>query len=206
MTTMDSNCIDWFKGTDDAKRKTINNAMTLDFSVLCLNVRGDGNLGNMIRTACLYGCKNFYLAGRKKWDKRYSVGAHHYMDVEFVDGVYDVTIDTHHELECECGSCKKVDNEVLLRFIIQNNFTPCFVEQGGTCILEPTWKKTIENPLFIYGNETSGVPIETIRYIRNRLPSTQLLSIPQMGIMRSHNVATTMTIVLWEYARDKMMM
>lgn len=169
--------------------------------VLCLNVTGDVNVGNMIRTACLYGCRTFFLAGRKRWDRRGSVGANHYIDVVYLPCIFDVIIDTHHELCCSCGKCKKVNNEALLEFLKRYNMTPCFVEQGGINIVDKVWKKTVRRPVFIYGNENSGIPRETINYIKQYIPETVVLSIPQIGIMRSHNVTTACTIALWEYIR-----
>jgi tRNA G18 (ribose-2'-O)-methylase SpoU len=32
-----------------------------------------------------------------------------------------------------------------------------------------------------------------------------VVSVPQLGIMRSHNVATACSIVLWEYNRQRLM-
>jgi tRNA G18 (ribose-2'-O)-methylase SpoU len=201
---MDWNCLDWFKGVPNDARQAIHAHMTSDVSVLCFNVQGDANLGTMMRTACLMGCRTLYLAGRKKWDKRYSVGAHHYIDVEHVPDLFHVRIDTHHELDCHCGQCKTVDVPAFISFLQAHGFTPCFIEQGGQSILDPVWKKTVERPLFIYGNEHHGIATETIRAVRQAIPSTLVLSIPQQGMMRSHNVSTACTIVLWEYIREKM--
>lgn len=198
---MEYNCLDWLKPASSSDRRAANQQMSNDIAILCLNVQGDANLGNMMRTACLFGAHTFYLAGRKKWDKRYSVGAHHYMDVVYLPDVFHVRIDTHHPLECTCGVCKTVDNTMLIDFLKNKNYTPCFIEQGGTQICDPVWKHTIANPIFIYGNETNGIPQETLRQVRRAIPTTQILSIPQHGVMRSHNVATTCTIALWEYFR-----
>jgi tRNA(Leu) C34 or U34 (ribose-2'-O)-methylase TrmL len=55
--------------------------------------------------------------------------------------------------------------------------------------------------MFIYGNESHGIPYHVIQKIKTAIPDTMIVSVPQLGIMRSHNVATTCTIVLWEYAR-----
>lgn len=200
----DYNCIDWFKHYPSEKRKEIHNHLTDDFAVLCLNVCGDANLGNMIRTASLFGCHHFFLAGRKKWDKRYSVGAHHYMDVSFLPNIFDVTIDTHHDIECRCGGCKTINHDALVKFLNDEMFTPVFIEQGGSIIQDDVWKKVVKRPIFIYGNETSGIPSSTIQFVKRAIPDTLVLSIPQMGIMRSHNVATTCSIVIWEYMRNKM--
>ena len=174
------------------------------FSVLCLNVTGDANLGNMIRTSCLMGCKNFYIAGRKIWDKRYSVGAHHYMNVHHLPEIYHTTIDTHHNLDCKCGECKTIAVNNLIAFIKEIGMRPVFIEQGGTNALEKTWKMGSTPPIFIYGNESNGIPMSVIREVKDAISDTTVVSVPQLGIMRSHNVATTCTITLWEFARGHM--
>jgi len=195
------NCLDVLKTQSAQKRHDIHQAMTHDAAVLCLNVKGDINVGNMIRTACLMGCRAFYLAGRKKYDRRYSVGANHYIDVQYLPDVYDVVIDTHHDLECQCGECKVVNCEALVGFLKDYGGTPCFVEQGGTSVVDPVWKRVAERPVFIYGNEQRGIPDHVIRYVKKEIPAMMVLSIPQFGILRSHNVATSCSIVLWEFVR-----
>ena len=205
MDIVDYNCLDWLKALPAQKRHDIHQASTWDYSILCLNVTSDVNLGNMIRTACLLGCRTFYTAGRKRWDRRGSVGANHYIDVVHIPNMYDILIDTHHPLECSCGTCKRICNDVLLQFIEDGRFTPCFIEQGGTSILDPSWKHAIQRPLFIYGNETHGIPWGTIEFIKNKVRDTRVLSIPQVGVMRSHNVTTACTLTLWEYARGQLL-
>lgn len=204
---MKYNCVSWVQPLSHEKRKEINiNMGTEPFAVLCLNLKGDANLGNIMRTACLMGCKNFYIAGRKKWDKRYSVGAHHYMSVHHLDNLYHTLIDTHHTLDCDCGVCKCVNIQNFIEFIRHTNMVPIFIEQGGMCVLDKSWKCHDNNKriLFVFGNETNGIPQQVMREIQKHVSETRIVSIPQMGVMRSHNVATSCTIILWEYMRDKM--
>ena len=203
VTTYGANCDDLFKELSAFDRRCVNRKLRATFAVLCLNVRGDGNVGTMIRTACLTGCETFYLAGRKQVDKRYSCGANHYMDVAFVKDIAEVTINAKHELKCECGSCKQIDAGALIRFVLAHGYTPCFVEQGGMDVRSRVWKRTVERPLFIFGNETFGVPKATIREVTIAVPSTLVLSLHQWGIFRSHNVAMACGLVLWEFMRGE---
>lgn len=175
------------------------------FSVLCLNVTKDSNIGNMIRTAGLLGCKHFFMAGRKKYDKRSTVGAHHYMNIQHLPGMYHTLINTHHTLDCDCGACKVVNTPALIDFIKSTSLRPVFIEQGGMSVVNNTWKLGSDNPLFIYGNESHGIPMSVIHQVQKEIPETCVVSVPQLGIMRSHNVATTCTIVLWEYNRMRLM-
>lgn len=199
------NCLSWLQHLPAEQRKQINmNTIAPHFSILCLNITGDANLGNMIRTACLMGCKTFYIAGRKAWDKRYSVGAHHYINVCYLPDVYNTTINTHHSIDCSCGECKKVNIDNLVSFLQEKQLRPVFIEQGGMSILDKTWRVNHHDtqPIFIYGNESNGIPSVVIKQVKAALPDTSIVSVPQLGIMRSHNVATTCTLVLWEYARS----
>ena len=198
------NCRDWAKCFPASKRKEISLALTPnpdEFAILCLNVTGDQNLGTMIRTASLLGCTTFYIAGRKKWDKRLSVGAHHYINVVFLPDIYNIVIDTRHDHECKCGTCKTLNVPKFHDFIAKHGYTPIFLEHGGENILEPSnpWR-SIEKPLFMFGNESFGIDPSIIQ----STPNKHLLSIPQLGIMRSYNVATSLAIVVWEYQRMKL--
>ncbi len=51
------------------------------FSVGAINITGELNIGMMIRSACLLGAENFYIFGRKKFDKRSTVGAEKYINI-----------------------------------------------------------------------------------------------------------------------------
>lgn len=203
------NCISLFQDVECIhKRREIHHKICCDtkFDVMCFNVRGDINLGNMMRTSCLMGCKHFYLCGRKVWDKRFSVGAHHYMSVEFVPNIFSMTINTHHPIDCVCGTCKIVDVDAFCDFLINGSWRPVFVEQGGISVFDPSWKILDDDNrvLLIFGNESSGIPQHVIRSVKQLIPSACVVNVPQMGMMRSHNVATTCSIVLWELNRKMM--
>jgi tRNA G18 (ribose-2'-O)-methylase SpoU len=193
------NCVSWLQSAPFEVRREINmnQRAPATFSILCLNVTADSNIGNMIRTASLLGCKNFYTAGRRHWDRRSSVGAHNYMNMEHLPDVYSCEISTHHVLDCDCGSCKVVNIPALRAFIESHGYTPIFIEQGGMNVLDKTWHSGVDNVLFIYGNEHHGIP----RHVMREIGGT-IVSIPQLGIMRSHNVGTTCAIVLWEFTRQ----
>ena len=72
---------------DEYKQNTYeqNVAITMSeqrtFSVGCINITGELNVGMMIRSACLFGAENFYIFGRKKFDKRSTVGAEKYINI-----------------------------------------------------------------------------------------------------------------------------
>ena len=47
-------------------------------SVAMINIGGDFNLSTMVRNANFFGFRSVHYVGKKKWDKRGSVGTHHY--------------------------------------------------------------------------------------------------------------------------------
>jgi hypothetical protein len=77
-------------------------------------------------------------------------------------------------------------------------FTLVFLEQGGTDINEVRWN-TVENPLLILGNETTGIPKDFIKQSVNCI----FVSIPQHSVMRSMNVAMAASIAIWEINKIK---
>ena len=81
------NVRDEFKDNTVAENVAICNRDRLKFSVGCINVTGDLNIGMMIRSACLFGAENFYIFGRNKFDKRSTVGAENYINI--VQYVFD---------------------------------------------------------------------------------------------------------------------
>lgn len=168
---------------DDLKGKTSDEiqaavrASQLPFSVAAFNITGDLNLGVIMRTAVLFGAKNFYIIGRKRYDRRSTVGAHHYINIDHIDP--DET-DPRHYLD-------------------RRGQMPIFVEQGGTDfrrvdarIYRMVHAKT---PCFIFGNEGMGIPPE---YLKGSL----VMSIPQRGVLRSLNVAASAAIIIEHFAHQ----
>ena len=51
---------------------------TLDYACLMSHVEGDFNMSTAVRNANAFGCKELFYFGRRRWDKRGSVGTHHY--------------------------------------------------------------------------------------------------------------------------------
>ena len=50
-------------------------------SVAMINIGGDFNLSTMVRNANFFGFRSVHYVGKKKWDKRGSVGTYHYTPV-----------------------------------------------------------------------------------------------------------------------------
>jgi tRNA G18 (ribose-2'-O)-methylase SpoU len=190
------NVQDYLQEADVNLVRKIQQNISNNVSICAFNLRTSGNIGAIIRTSCLLGFKEVIICGRKVYNKTFTVGAENYIDVRYINkpltvkidtvspGVFSETVEYHPDLFVEEFS----------------NYTPVFLEQGGTDIREVSFK-TIKNPLVIVGNEGSGIPKDFIDKIKKNIPETIVVSIPQWSVMRSMNVCTALTIALWEIRR-----
>jgi tRNA G18 (ribose-2'-O)-methylase SpoU len=137
--------------------------LSLDIHLIILNVQGEINIGMMVRSAMALGVSRVFIIGRKKWDKRTSVGAHHYMDIIYMANLHPYILR---------------DRSVYI------------LEQGGQTLYSLT-KEKIKNQriTLIVGNESTGVP-------HNIQQLGTVISIPQVGIVRSLNVSNACSIAL----------
>lgn len=64
---------------EDLKKKSF------PYAVLMSQIHGDYNFGSVVRSANAFGAEKVFYYGKKHWDKRSSVGTHHYFDVKFLE-------------------------------------------------------------------------------------------------------------------------
>jgi tRNA G18 (ribose-2'-O)-methylase SpoU len=156
------------------------------FSVGAINITGELNIGMMIRSACLLGAENFYIFGRKKFDRRSTVGAEKYINI--VQYTFDDPIHADAEI-----------NDRLMYLLNWNSVVLC--EHGGTEVgsykAKQKYKEEFTKPIFVFGSESNGLPDVVIQN-----QNFYKLSIPQRGVLRSFNVSAAMAIVCWDYIRE----
>jgi len=180
------NVRDEYKNNSVEENIAICNKEHLKFSVGCINITGELNIGMMIRSACLLGAENFYIFGRKKFDKRSTVGAEKYINI--VQYTFDDPIHADAEI-----------NERLEYMLKWNTVVLC--EQGGDEIgsrkMALKYSEEMINPLFVFGSESHGIPplITTNEHFYK-------VSIPQRGVLRSFNVSAAMNIICWDYIKE----
>jgi tRNA G18 (ribose-2'-O)-methylase SpoU len=183
------NVRDEYKDNTIEQNIEIQKAGSHKFSVGCVNVTGELNVGMMIRSACLFGADTFYIFGRKKFDKRSTVGAEKYINI--VQYSYD---DPMHADE--------LISKTLWEFQSTGKHDVILCEQGGFEIKNNSGWGRIEDahpnhhPLFLFGSESHGIPKAVTDINFNRV------SIPQVGVLRSFNVASAMNIILWDYIKE----
>jgi tRNA G18 (ribose-2'-O)-methylase SpoU len=155
------------------------------FSVGAINITGELNIGMMIRSACLLGAENFYIFGRKKFDKRSTVGAENYINIK--QFTYDDPLNADMSILDTLHNLHAGIHEVIL------------CEQGGHTLGSMSWNilnDTDYSPLFLFGSESHGLPkCITDAYFKK-------ISIPQVGVLRSFNVSAAMNIILWDYIKE----
>lgn len=171
-----------FKHLSIEELKEITEKDRRSFSVMCLNLFGDLNVGTTIRAAHLLGAARVFVVGRKKCDGRSLVGADKYFNVE-----------KYYALD-EQGT---LDKSIIFDIIKHNALNPIFIETGGESYTQFDWKlhaQMDKELCFVVGNEGFGIPEDVLAYNRYAI-----VSVPQRGVLRSFNVANAFSIVCAHY-------
>jgi tRNA G18 (ribose-2'-O)-methylase SpoU len=171
---------------DEIRKAYESNASNV--AVGCLNLSGDINIGMMIRSSTIYSVKEFFIIGRKKYDKRSSVGTNHHIAMNFIRASEGISN--------EFLNIDRIREFLLAKM---EEYTIIFIEQHQKSIKLPNIHsiKMDKPPLFIFGNEADGIPVELLE-----MNNTYSVEIPQSGIGRSLNVACACSIVLYEWFRE----
>lgn len=161
------------------------------FAVGLVNIDGGLNIGSMIRTATIFGADCVYIIGRKRFDRRSTVGAHNYIEIKHID----------EDQNTETGA-----NNILTA-IKGDEYIPCSIEQGGRPIDNLDMMYVLPDgrncwsplrykmrPCFLFGAEKEGLS----SFITS---NTGIHSIRQFGVLRSLNVSSAAAIVMYEYNR-----
>lgn len=180
LSEVNSSSINW-NIRDELKGQTLEDInrhqIKFPYAVAMLNTSGSLNIGVAMRSAVIFGASKFYIAGKRQYDRRSTVGAQNYIDIERIACYDDVT--------------GELDSNVLIDAIVSDGYTPCIIEQDYPDINliaddEPKY------PCFIFGEEQKGVPDVFMKY-----PG---YSIKQYGVLRSLNVSVAVGITLHHVA------
>ena len=183
------NVHDEYKSLTIEERRTICDREQLPYEVAIINVTGELNVGNVIRSASLCGARKVHVLGRRKFDKRGTVGAEKYIDVVRENFISDLEIDIPG----------------IVSYFAQNKLFPIFVEQYDGMKLDYhrhviddliNWNQT---PTFVFGNENRGIPKELIEAFSG-VPV--VFELKQRGVIRSFNVGSAAAIVLYQVMND----
>jgi tRNA G18 (ribose-2'-O)-methylase SpoU len=178
LSTVNANSLNWniqdkFKGLE--LEEILNHQPKKGFSVCMLNTTGSLNIGVVLRSAVLFGADKFYITGKKKYDKRSTVGAHNYIDVEFLP---------------------TYDSNTIIDKIELDGYYPVLLETDAPDIkyMKDDLNYFNKKPCFIFGEERDGISEE---FLDKNLP---VYSIPTFGVLRSLNVSVAAGIAMYIYS------
>lgn len=147
---------------------------TVNASVGMINIGGDFNLSTMVRNANFFGFRSVHYVGKRKWDKRGSVGTHHYTPM------YNHKNEQSFLLQCSARTIIAIENNI-----------PEYIDKTVD-LFSYDFQDSID-PIFVFGEENKGLS----NFILDR--ANIILTIPNYGSVRSLNVGTTSGIVMAQY-------
>jgi len=169
------NVVDRYKNwsTESIKRDLQRTANP--FAVCMEHWQGDFNISTLIRNANAFNAKKVYYLGKKKYDRRGTVGAHHYVDLTYLGMSHNSLVDLKNEY-----AIVAIDNNV-----------PNTHKLG-----EFDWLSLEKPPLIVFGEEGVGLTDETLKI------ADYSIEIPQYGSVRSLNVGTSSGIVMYDLVQS----
>ena len=134
-----------------------------------LNLTGDFNISSGIRAGLWFNTAGAYIVGRKKWDRRGAVGAHHYMPVDYFEDMAELI-----------GHLQTLGYMVIAAEISDDALN----------LVDYEWA---EKTAVIFGEENAGVPQEVLDMC------SETVYIPGNGSIRSLNVSQSAGIFAYDY-------
>jgi tRNA G18 (ribose-2'-O)-methylase SpoU len=134
--------------------------------------QGDFNISTLIRNANAFNAEKVFYLGKKRYDRRGTVGTHHYVDLVFLDG----------------GVSQLVELKNQYTIVAIDNNVPNTRKLG-----EFDWHMLEKPPLMVFGEEGVGLTAETLKI------ADYSVEIPQYGSVRSLNVGTSSGIIMYDY-------
>lgn len=168
------NLTDEFKGLGVEEIRARLEARRRPFATLLLNIDYDINIATIIRNHNAFCGKNLYYLGRKKYNRRGTVGTYHY---EKITNFQDLK-----------GARKGIDPK----------YTWVGLDNRPGAIPLPLFQWP-DNPMIVLGHENQGLDfIPELAY-----NCKYLVSIPQAGSVRSMNVAVAAGIAMYDLCWKK---
>jgi len=137
------NVIDEFKSLSVEQIREEIKKKSLPFAVAMANLQGDFNFSSVIRNANAFGAKEVFYFGKKRFDKRGSVGVCNYTKVTYFSSVEDL-------------------------LLLSDKYTLVAADnvEGAQNIEHFVWPI---NPLIIIGEECGGIPNEVFKYTEHKV-------------------------------------
>lgn len=149
-----------------------------NFSIVCSNLYNDFNIATCIRNANAFLAKRVFVYGSKQYDRRGTVGTHHYVRMLHA-GTHARLVEGLETLKAETGQ--------ELHLVAVDNIS------RARAIDSYAWPKE-KHVVMIFGQEQVGVPQELLDM------ANDCVYIRQYGSVRSLNVGTASGIVMYDYS------
>jgi tRNA G18 (ribose-2'-O)-methylase SpoU len=175
--------VDYMKWMDTIEIKNELEKTKNNFGVLMVNIDYDNNSGNIVRTANAFGAIEVILYGRRKFDRRSSMGTEFYMNFQQIRYIEEID-EALKDYDLIVG----LDNIEDSVNIFDYNWKHGNPTQNQD-LPEPNEPKT----LICFGQESTGLPLEIIKRC------DKLVHIPQYGSVRSLNVGTAAGIAMYDF-------
>ena len=198
---------DRFRGMTNSEIRDAIAPTHLQYAIMAVNITMCLNISNMIRTANLCGASKFILFGRRRYDRRGTVGAEHYTIIDKIAAIPNLSLINFEEITTEATD-DMLDVQVFIDYIKTNNYLPVFMEQDkfSRPATNGNIKEIIQRtqalsriPLFIFGSEGFGIPRNLLdTRIRCKFELSFTLELKQRGCIRSHNVANCCSIICYK--------
>jgi tRNA G18 (ribose-2'-O)-methylase SpoU len=156
------------------KSKDLSKKLSINAEVAILNTKFSMNAAMIARTIAVMGFQRLHIIGPKACDMRSSVGSQHYIELA-------------------------KPGDVSPEYFTTLGLYPILVEQGGYPLEDFNFKTLIregKHICFIMGSESTGLPPE---YLKQKFPR---ITISQYGLVRSLNVQTAASIVMYEFTKQ----
>jgi len=167
--TDDRNVIDYYKGWQTEMIRADLDTKRLPFIVALENISGDFNKSSAIRNMNAFLGLEVWIIGKRKYDRRGTVGTHHYEHIKYFD-TWGQALSTGYTNSYEIVAFDNVD--------------------GAKSLHEYLWP---ENVIMMFGEEQRGLSNEALAL------ADEILYIPMRGSVRSLNVATASGIAMYDY-------
>lgn len=142
---------------------------------ICMNLTGEFNKSSVIRANNAFLGQEVWLVGKRRFDRRGTVGTHHYEHIKHAE-----------------------DYAPLFEKLIADGYTIFPVDNIES--YDPKAIYDVELPeksAFVYGEEMLGLSEELIQACNGKM-----VYIPQYGSVRSINVAQAAAVTMYEYSRQ----
>jgi len=158
------NVIDEFKDKTQEEIKDELNSTRHPFAVLMEHWKGDFNIGTLIRNSNAFNANEVFYVGKKKYDRRGTVGTHHYIDLKYIDDFEDLwALKDKYTFVC-------LDNNI----------------EGVISMEDFEWP---ENALMIFGEEGEGVTSEMLELADHVVSIRQYGSVRSMNVGTTSGIA-----------------